>query len=515
MVAMQRERAVTAQQDRPAYDRLTQTFRRIGALDDTLGILDWDQATVMPEGSAEARADQIATMSLLRHELLTAPAVGEALDAAEAELIDTGDTESDWSRDNLREMRRDYLHATAVPGELVEAKARADSACEIRWRAARRDNDFAGLLPSLAEVLRLVRETAAAKADALGLAPYDALLDGFEPGARSAEIDVLFDDLATFLPEFLPKVLELQASRPPAELPEGPFPVDTQRALGVELMQAVGFDFERGRLDISHHPFCGGATGDVRITTRYDEADFTSALMGVLHETGHAMYELGLPPNWRHQPVGRALGMAIHESQSLLVEMQVCRSREFLEFAAPRMRAAFGASGEAWEIDNLHRLYTRVAPGFIRVDADEVTYPAHVILRYRLEQALLSGDLPLDQLPGAWSEGMQELLGIAPPDDRFGCLQDIHWPSGAFGYFPTYTMGAIAAAQLYAAARRDDPAIPAAVAVGDFTPLVTWLRTHVHGQGARYSALELLTRVTGEPLNPAVFKAHLEARYLN
>jgi carboxypeptidase Taq len=462
-----------------AYARLTRTFRRLGALDDTLGILDWDQATVMPEGSAAARADQIAALSVLRHELLTDPAVSDALDAAESELAGDVSADGDWRRANLRGMRRDYLHATAVPAGLVEAKARADSACEIRWRSARRDNDFAGLVPTLDEVLRLVRETAAAKAAVLGLSPYDALLDGHEPGARSADVDALFDDLAAFLPDFLPRILAAQASRAVPRMPEGPFPVETQRALGVELMQAVGFDFSRGRLDVSHHPFCGGASGDVRITTRYDEADFTSSLMGVLHETGHAMYELGLPPNWRHQPVGRALGMAIHESQSLLVEMQVCRSREFLAYAAPRMRAAFGgADGEAWDAENLYRLYTRVEPGFIRVDADEVTYPAHVILRYRLERALVAGDLALADLPGAWADGMRELLGIVPPDDRLGCLQDIHWPSGAFGYFPTYTMGAVAAAQLYA-------------------------------------AQEVLRRVTGEPLNPAVFRAHLEARYLN
>lgn len=497
-----------------AYRRLEEIFRRIGALEDTLGILDWDQATVMPEGSAGSRADQIAMLSRLKHELLTDSAVGDALDAAGPELDADNGPHLEWRRANLREMWRDYRHATAVPADLVEARARADSACEIRWRTARRDNDFAALVPSLEEVLRLVRETAAAKSGALGLAPYDALLDGFEPGARSADIDRLFNDLASFLPTFLPRVIEAQAARSKPRLPKGPFPAETQRALGMELMRVVGFDFGRGRLDISHHPFCGGATGDVRITTRYDEGDFTSALMGVLHETGHAMYELGLPPDWRHQPVGRALGMAIHESQSLLVEMQVCRSREFLEFAAPRMRAAFGASGAAWGVDNLYRLYTRVEPGFIRVDADEVTYPAHIILRYRLERALISGDLALPDLPGAWADGMRELLGIVPPDDRLGCLQDIHWPSGAFGYFPTYTMGAIVAAQLYAAARRADASIPGAIAVGDFSPLMCWLRTHVHGQGARLGARELLETVTGGPLDPAVFKAHLEARYL-
>ena len=497
-----------------AYAGLEAAFRRIGALADTLGILDWDQATVMPEGSAPARADQIAMLSVLRHELLTSPAIGEGLDAADSELAAASGPDADWQRANLREMRRDYLHATAVPADLVEAKARADAACEMRWRTARRDNDYAGLMPSLGDVLRLARESAAAKAAALDLTPYDALLDSHEPGARSADVDVLFDDLAAFLPDFLARVLDAQAAQPAPALPDGPFPVETQRALGVELMQAVGFDFTRGRLDISHHPFCGGATGDVRITTRYDEADFTSSLMGVLHETGHAMYELGLPADWRDQPVGKALGMAIHESQSLLVEMQVCRSRPFLEYAAPRMRAAFGAAGAAWGVDNLHRLYTRVEPGFIRVDADEVTYPAHVILRYRLERALIAGDLTLADLPGAWADGMRELLGIVPPDDRLGCLQDIHWPSGAFGYFPTYTMGAVAAAQLYAAAQRDEPGLADAIARGDFAPLMRWLRTHVHGQGARLSAGELLTQVTGEPLNPAIFKAHLEARYL-
>jgi carboxypeptidase Taq len=430
-----------------AYAGLERQFRRIAALHDTLGILGWDQATVMPEGSAGPRADQIAALSVLAHDMLTDAAVGDALAAAEAELAGSS-PDTAWQRANLREMQRDYLHATAVPADLVEARAHADAACEMRWRSARRDNDFAGLAPSLGEVLHLVRETAAAKADALGLSPYDSLLDTFEPGARSADIDVLFDDLAAFLPDFLPRVLEKQASRPAALVPEGPFPVETQHALGVGLMEAVGFDFSRGRLDISHHPFCGGATGDVRITTRYDEDDFTSALMGVLHETGHAMYELGLPEAWRHQPVGRALGMSIHESQSLLVEMQVCRSRGFLVYAAPLMRAAFAGSGPAWEVDNLYRHYTRVEPGYIRVDADEVTYPAHVILRYRLERAMIAGDLAIADLPGAWNDGMRDLLGIVPPDDRLGCLQDVHWPSGAFGYFPTYTMGAMTAAQL-------------------------------------------------------------------
>tara|TARA_B100000405_G_scaffold293490_1_gene245807 strand:- start:117 stop:959 length:843 start_codon:yes stop_codon:yes gene_type:complete len=279
-------------------------------------------------------------------------------------------------------------------------------------------------------------------------------------------------------------------------------------------MKAIGFDFDFGRLDVSRHPFCGGSPDDVRITTRYDEDDFTSSLMGVLHETGHAMYERGLPEAWRRQPVGNALGMSIHESQSLLIEMQVCRSRPFIEWAAPIMKAAFNGSGPAWETENLYRLYTRVKPDFIRVDADEVTYPAHVILRYRLERALLDGDMTLDELPAAWNDGMKELLGIVPPTDREGCLQDVHWYDGAWGYFPTYTLGAMSAAQLYAAACDADAAIPAGIFDGDFYPLMTWLRENVHGKGRLVTSVDLLTAATGQPLATDVFVDHLKSRYL-
>ena len=494
-----------------AYQDLAARFHRIGVIGDALGILHWDQSTIMPEGSAPARAEQIATLSVLRHELLTEPEIGDLLEAGG----ETGDDGDDWRRANLREMRRAYLHATAVPADLVDARSRANAACEMVWRSARADDDYQSLLPSLQEVLRLTREVAAVKSAAFGLSPYDALLDGYEPGARSAAIDAIFADLVAFLPDFLQEVLDLQRRRPDPLTPQGKFPIETQSALGRQLMRALGFDFERGRLDISHHPFCGGSAGDIRITTRYDEADFTSSLMGVLHETGHAMYEAGLPEAWRYQPVGGALGMAIHESQSLLIEMQVCRSRPFLAYAGPLMQRAFDGSGPAWELENLYRLYTRVEPGFIRVDADEVTYPAHIILRYRLERALIGGDLALADLPAAWNDSMKELLGIVPPDDRLGCLQDIHWPGGDFGYFPTYTMGAIAAAQIYAAARRANPDLEATIAKGEFAPLMGWLRTHIHSQGSREIADDLLTAATGEPLNPALFERHLRERYLN
>ena len=296
--------------------------------------------------------------------------------------------------------------------------------------------------------------------------------------------------------------------------PEGPFAVEKQRALGLRMMAALGYDLERGRLDVSTHPFCGGADNDVRITTRYDEDDFARALMGVLHETGHALYEQGRPQAWLSQPVGQARGMSIHESQSLLVEMQACRSREFLSFAAPLMRETFGGTGPSWEAEAVWRRYTKVAPGFIRVDADEVTYPAHIILRYRLEKALIADAMPLSELPAAWNQGMRDLLGIVPPDDRNGCLQDIHWPSGGWGYFPTYTLGAMTAAQLFDAACKAQPEILPAIGRGDFAPLVAWLRANIHGKGSLLETDALLTQATGRPLDASVFKAHLERRYL-
>ena len=492
------------------YQQLEQRFTRISNLDSAHGLLDWDQQTMMPDGAADSRAEIKATLEVLSHELMTDPAVSDWLDAAEG-----ADGLDDWRRANLGEMRRRWRHATAVPADLVEANAKAISKCEMAWRAARRDSDFAALLPSLSTLLDLQRQIAACKAEALGVPHYDALLDEWEPGGNSAAIDALFEDLAGYLPETIEAVLEHQAKQEPVVAPQGPFPVETQRAVGTKLMGAVGFDFERGRLDVSLHPFCGGATNDVRITTRYDEDDFVKALMGVLHETGHALYEQGRPADWLHQPVGSALGMSMHESQSLIIEMQACRSREFLDYAAPLLREAFGGEGPAWSTENLHRVYTKVERGLIRVDADEVTYPAHVILRYRLEKAMIAGDLALADLPGAWNDGMSELLGVVPPNDTLGCLQDIHWPGGAWAYFPTYTLGAMAAAQLFEAASAAEADVLPGIARGDFAPLVDWLRTNVHGHGSRLPADRLMTEATGRPLDADAFKRHIKRRYLD
>ncbi|WP_395712524.1 carboxypeptidase M32 [Reyranella sp.] len=492
------------------YAELERRFARLSAVQRASAILNWDRSTMMPDGASEDRADQLATLGVIAHGMISAPEMPDLLARAEegAAGLDP------WRAANLREMRRLWVHESALPADLVEARTRATSACEMAWRDAKKNADFKALLPTMGEVLTLVRRAGEAKAAALGTTLYDALLDEFEPGGRAARIDVLFAELKSFLPGLLGRVIEHQKRQPAPLTLDGPFPVEQQRKLGEELIRLIGFDFSHGRLDASAHPFTGGTADDVRITTRYDEADFARALMGVLHETGHGLYEAGLPRDWRRQPVGNARGMALHESQSLLMEMQACRSDAFIAFAAPRMRAAFGKDGPAWTVDNVHRLYTRVAPGFIRVDADEVTYPLHIMLRYRLERALLAGDLPLADLPGAWNEGMRELLGIVPPDDALGCLQDIHWPDGGWGYFPTYTLGALAAAQLFAAARRADRDLLHCIGQGDFAPLLGWLRTNVHGKGSLASTDQILTEATGAPLGTAAFKAHLESRYL-
>ena len=490
-----------------AYRALEARFKRGADLWGALSMLQWDHQVMMPPGGNAARAEQMATLRELAHELLTAPETGDLLDRAEE-----GTAELDpWQAANLREMRRRYVHATAVPGDLVGAMVRATSAAEMRWREARPKADFALLRPALEEVVRLTREEAAAKSQALGLPLYDALLDGYEPGMRSAGIDALFAPLTAFLPDFLERVLSRQ---PAAPAPSGSFPAARQKALGEQLMAALGFDFAHGRLDESLHPFCGGVPDDVRMTARYAESDVASGLMAVLHETGHALYNAGLPKAWRGQPVGAPRSTALHESQSLLIEMQVCRSRAFQGFLAPLLATTFGVDGAAFTPDGLYRSAIRVARSLIRVDADEVTYPLHIILRYRLEQALLAGDLEVADLPAAWNDGMRELIGIAPPSDREGVLQDIHWPTGAIGYFPCYTLGALMAAQLFEALATALPDLAAQIARGDFAPLLAWLRANVHEQGSLLDTQALLTRATGRPLTPEPFLAHLERRYL-
>ncbi len=491
------------------YEKLKERFSYLNALGESAAVLHWDMAVMMPAGGAPGRGEQLAILKALRHDLLVAPEVEEWLDTAE-----TGSFPDIWQAANLKRMRHIWTHAITVPVDLVKALSRACSSCEIVWRDARAQADFAQVAPLMEEVLKLSIETGQCKAQALKLSTYDALLNQYEPDITSAEIDAIFADLESFLPGFLDQVIEKQAkiALPPLQ---GPFPIAQQKTLVTEIMKALGFDFEHGRLDESAHPFCGGVPDDVRLTTRYHEDDFLKALAGTIHETGHALYEQGLPKAWRGQPIGEALGMAGHESQSLLMEMQLFRSRDFLAFAGPLFGKAFGTPQDAaWQPEALFQRLIRTERSFIRIDADEISYPLHVIMRYRLERAMIEGQLSIRELPGAWSDESRRLLGITPPDDGLGCLQDIHWYDGAWGYFPTYTLGALMAAQLFTAAGTQIPQLSEAVRQGNFRPLLDWLRANVHGFGSRDSLQDLLVRISGKPLDTQAYKAHLKRRYL-
>lgn len=491
-----------------AYHTLETRFRQISAIDGASAILHWDAATILPSGANDVRSDQLAALAEVSHEKLTAPDMQSLFNDAAGE---SGLNE--WQAANLREMRHRYVHSASLPSSLVAALTRARMASEHVWREARKENDYKRFLPLFREVLTLTQEAAQVKAGALGLSLYDALLDSYDPGLRMQHIDPLFSDLSTWLPGMVDQVIEKQ-SHEHVTPPDAIIPVVQQEALGRRIMQALGFDFAHGRIDTSVHPFCGGVPGDVRLTTRYAEDRFTGSLYGVLHETGHALYEMGLPADWRGLPVAEARGMSCHESQSLLVEMQLALSRPFLRFLLPLLEEQFGVSGSAWSEDNMLRYLTRVERSFIRVDADEVTYPLHVMLRYELEQKLLSGDLPPEDLPAVWDARFEQLLGVRPPDVAQGCLQDIHWPEGMIGYFPTYSLGAMVAAQLFARFKETHPGWEDDISRGHFTPLTHWLRTNLHSKGSLLPTPQLIEDASGQPLGTSAFKAHLTARYL-
>lgn len=497
-----------------SYPELHAHFRRLGHLQHVAAILQWDEAVMLAPAGGGARADALSSLEVLMHGQLLDPHLPQWLAEAES---DAGALSPEQAA-NLVEMGRLVRRARAVPAALVQRSAHAQLTCEQAWRRQRPENDFAGFSPLLAEVVAIKRDVAACLGEALGLSPYDALLDEYDPGTRAVDIDAIFEPLRQWLPPLIAQVIAHQGGEQVIR-PEGVFPIEAQRALGAELMAAVGFDAERGRLDVSHHPFCGGVPSDVRITTRYDTADFTKALMGVLHETGHAKYEQGLPADWVGQPAGAARGMAIHEGQSLLQEMQISRSRPFMTFLAPRLRAAFpdavARRPGAFEPDNLYRLFTRVRRSKIRVDADEVTYPCHILLRYDIERALIGGEMEVSDIPERWDSGMHALLGIHTGDDyRDGCMQDVHWAGGGFGYFPSYTLGAMTAAQLFAAAVRAHPSIPEDLARGDLGALDAFLAANVWSRASFLDRDGLMRYATGESLNPKYFEAHLRNRYL-
>ncbi|MCE9677886.1 carboxypeptidase M32 [Shewanella sp. AS1] len=489
----------------PNYQALAQHFKTISHFEHFSILGDWDQATMMSKGGGDTRGEAMASLAKHIHRLKTQDNLPALLHSASQESL------NEHERANVREMRYQYQQANLVPATLVEAQTKAGYLCENGWREQRQNNDWQGFKPNLEAVIALTREEAQIRSQALGIAPYDALLDKFEPGMTSAKLEQIFGPLEQALPELIAQIVDKQASEPQIAL-EGHFPTEAQEALSRDLMQLLGFDFNQGRLDISSHPFSSGVPGDVRITTRYDEGDFTSALMGTIHETGHASYEQGLPQQWRGQPAGLARSMGIHESQSLFFEMQLGRSPGFLNLLLPKLNQHLKCNYTRSQLANI---YSRVTPGKIRVDADEVTYPCHILLRFEAEKALIDGSLEVKDLPEFWSSKMQALLGInTDGDDKNGCMQDIHWTLGELGYFPSYTLGAMYAAQLSATLQSQLGDLDSLLSTNRLGDIMHWLGENIWSKASFLTTDELVTQATGEALNPIHFQRHLKTRYL-
>jgi len=495
------------------FQKIDDLCRNLEALDHALSILNVDEAVNMPSGGGEKRAEAVSNLAGLRHEQATAPQIADWIVAAEGESLPE-DREI-----ALREFKRQYTKATCLPSDFVRRQTEATMRSEQLWRELRPKGDWTGFAPALEKVVALMREEAQLRADAMGLEPYDALMDQFDPGNKVAEIAPVFDALKAFLTGFIPEVLEAQEERlakRPLKPFTGPYPIEKQRELGLAAMKGIGFDFNHGRLDVSHHPFCGGVPTDVRMTTRYRTDEFLSSLMAVLHETGHALYEQGLPRENAHWPSNTARGMGAHESQSLFTEMQLARSPEFWHWALPLIHQHMGADAiPDWEIEDVLARVNYVERGLIRVDADEVTYPLHVILRFELEQELVNDKLEVADIPEAWNSKMSAYLGLNTiSDPANGPMQDVHWPAGLFGYFPSYTLGAMMAAQQWGAMEKALPDVKAQIAGGNFAEINNWRRDNIWSRASHMSTPELMQAATGEPLNPDCFIAHLKARYL-
>ncbi len=490
------------------FEKLSKHFVKMSRFAHLGAICGWDQAAMMPTGGNQARSEAMAELALHMHELQNKPELADWYDGAALEDLSFEQSAS------LREMRRVWQNSRIIPADLVEAKSLAGSKCEHAWRTQRGENDWDGFAKNFEHVVKLSQEEAQIRGEKNGTSPYDGMLNLYEPGMTTKALDGIFQNVKSWLPAMTQEIIEKQKSESIIDF-ENIFEEEKQKQLGLEAMKILGFDFDHGRLDASVHPFCGGIPSDVRITTRYDEADFEFALMGVVHETGHACYEQGLPKSLAGLPSGEARSMGIHESQSLFFEMQLGRSREFLELLSPSLQNLFGGqNSDAFGADNLVKSATRVKAGFIRVDADEATYPAHVILRYEIERDLMNGVIDYSDIPEIWNLKMQEALGVSTKGNyKDGCMQDIHWTDGAFGYFPSYTLGAMYAAQFKAAmAKQID--IDTIIKSKDLSPIFNWLNDAIWSKASLLSTDELVSAATGEVLNADHFKAHLMTRYL-
>lgn len=487
------------------YETFIALVREIGQLESISQLLDWDSETYMPPNGLAVRAEQLALLAAMAHERLSNPRLGEMLSQLEGAALDPVQTT------NVRETRRAHDRAVKVPGHLVRRIAKAAALAKVGWGKARDQSDFSIFAPHLEELLNLKRQVA----DAIGYQGerYDALLDEYEPGMTAAEVEAVFAALRGPLAEFTRRLTSARR-QPDTAILHRRFPRQAQERFARRMAEAIGFDFQSGRIDVSRHPFCSGTgPGDVRLTTRYFEDFFNAAVFGVLHEAGHGLYEQGLDPKHVFTPAGAYVSLGVHESQSRMWENMVGRSRTFWERFYPECQEAFPASLGDVSLNAFYAAINKVEPSLIRVEADEVTYNLHIIVRFELERAMLNGAVAVKDVPAAWNAKMNELLGIAPGDDAEGCLQDIHWSMGMFGYFPTYALGNLYAAQFFEAANRAIPNLIERIRRGDLGVLREWLRSNIHRHGRRYRAGELVRQVTGKPLSTEPFLRYIRDKF--
>ncbi len=491
------------------YRQLIEAFREVKLVESIGAIASWDQHTYMPTKGAGHRSEQMGFLAKLGHEKLTSPRLGEWLAALEeASIAQAPDAVESV---NVREIRRVYDRAVKMPGKLVEEIAKTVSQAQNHWAEARKKNDFPAFAPWLEKIVALKREEA--KVIGYKASPYDALLDEYEPGATAAEITRVFADLRADLVKLVGEIAA-SGKKPNAEILKREYPVDRQHIFGQAAAAAIGFDFQAGRLDTTVHPFCSGiGPGDCRLTTRYQPRELNQGLFGILHEAGHGIYEQGLDPAHFGTPAGSFASLGIHESQSRLWENQVGRSAPFWEHFFPRLQQTYAGTLDDVTLDVFVFAVNGVEKSLIRVEADEATYNMHIILRFELEQALMTGDLKPTDVPAAWNEKFQQMLDLTPPNDTLGCLQDIHWSLGGIGYFPTYTLGNLYAAQFMEQARRDLGDLDADFRRGYFGRLKAWLNEKVHRPGQRYRAGDLCQRVTGKPLTHRALVEYLRKKY--
>ncbi len=493
-----------------AYQELLQRSKEIAYLGAAQAVLGWDQEVNMPKKGATWRAEMQSYLSGQLHRKATDPAINDLLAAVEeSDLV--ADPLSDAAV-NVREWRREYDRATKLPTEFVERFTRVVVLSQQVWAEARAKADFSIFAPNLGEIIELTRE----KAEYLGYAdkPYDALLDGFEPGEKTENVKRVFTALREELVPFLQTIMSSSTQPDPTIVEDRDYPVERQRILGEIASAAFGLDYQASRLDVSTHPFSTNlGPGDQRITTRFSPRNFNDSFFSILHETGHALYEQNLPAEHFGTPLGEAASLGIHESQSRTWENLVGRSRAFWEYFFPLTRQFFPQTLADVSLEDFHFAVNAVKPGFIRVDADEVTYNLHVMLRFEIEQAIINDGLPVEEIPAAWNALFKEYLGLDVPDDSKGALQDVHWSHGMIGYFPTYALGNLYGAQFFAQAKQDIPDLEAQFARGNFLPLLDWLRQHIHRHGMTYRAQDLVQVVTGQPLSHEPLMAHLRAKY--